>query len=175
MLANAPAPARLPHVRGRRHQQKGIDILGLPIDVFLLLVKDHLTIFDRAALALVCKAFAEKILFFPSLLKHHPFQDGERHHQEMTTFLRKTMKSWFPDHLKLCTTCGKYLPKDRGYWVETLTKECTGRAGKLTANFFKWAAIPDASYNSMVRYHQRWSGRPQCRICPRCKLHAKPC
>lgn len=164
MLVNVPAPRRKPHLPGQRRRRKAFDIMGLPADVFMMLIKDHLTIFERAALALVCKAFAEKVLILPSLLRLPP-SDEEHSHHAMTTFLRNTMKPWFPARLKFCANCGKYVPKDNEYWNEVLRRECKGRAGKLATRFFGWSPRESSSY------YRRWGEQPQCRVCPRCNLH----
>lgn len=136
-----------------------------------MVLKEYLTIYDCASFALVCKAFAQKVTAFPTLLRlPAPNQDQEFH--EIKRFFRNTMKSWFPDHLKFCQICGKYVPREREYWKEILLKECAGHAGNTARNFFAWTASNDWMKN-MEYHYEGWEVLGQSRTCPRCKLHTR--
>jgi len=169
VLTNVLPPRERQLLPGQRRRKRMFDILGLPNDVFLIIIKEHLTVFDRAALALVCKAVAQQVVFLPSVLRLHP-TNKEQHHEQMTTFFCRTLRSWFPDHLKFCQSCGMYVPKSGMYWRETLERECAGRGGRVARNFFAWTASQN-KYHNLAWHYGLWEELGQCRICPRCKLH----
>lgn len=173
MLTNVLPPQPIPHKPRQRRRKKGFDILGLPADLFVMIVKDHINVYDRASLALVCKAFAQKVTSFNTILQL-PAPDQDRGLFGMAGFFRNTIKSWFPSHLKFCQICGKYVPRDRAYWEEILLKECAGHAGNTSRNFFEWTASPDKNCNSMGEQYNRWMTMKQSRTCPRCRLHKRP-
>jgi hypothetical protein len=184
MLTDAPAPRRkrLPmHKRWCRKDSDGevIDrkpfkILDLPNDIFVVIIKDHLTIFDRAAFALACKKYAEKVTAYqPSLQLSAAGSAGEdENHLNLMIFFRNTMRSWFPADLKFCQICGKYVPRSIAYWRATLLRECAGKAGKTARNFFAWSASTHQK-NSMTYHYTAWRDLAQSRTCPRCKLHIR--
>jgi hypothetical protein len=167
MLTNVPPPQTIPHQPGQR-RRKRFNILALPIDVLLMLLKEHLNVFDRAAFALVCKAFAQQVVSLPSLLQP-PASLSDEYQEEMTVFFRKRMKSWFPGKLKYCQNCGKYVPKDDVYWKETLERDFARRPGKLAGRFLAWKAMPSwAGLEDCVR---SWKLYGRALTCPRCKLY----
>ncbi len=172
MLRNVLPPQPIPLRPRQRRRKNGFDILGLPEDLFVMIMKDHLTIYDRASLALVCKAFAQKITSFHATLQL-PAPNQDREFEEIRCFFRNTIKSWFPKRLKFCQICGKYVPRARTYWEETLFKECAGRGGNTARNFFAWTAKPDDEYLSMGYHLDNWESLKQSRTCPRCKLHTR--
>jgi hypothetical protein len=53
MVAKVPAPRPISPLHGQQDRKKIFDIMELAADIFMLLIKDHLTLFDRAAMALV--------------------------------------------------------------------------------------------------------------------------
>jgi hypothetical protein len=112
--------------------------MRLPDDVILTILKEELNIFDRAVLALVCKALAEKVTLLPSMLRICA-NDREQKHDACHKFFGNTIKTWFPSHLKFCQFCGKYVPRDTNYWTEVLRRECSGRAGLMARNFKAWS------------------------------------
>ena len=169
MLTNVRAPRLIPLVPGQRRRKKPFDISRLPADIFVVLIAEHLSIFDRAALALVCKAFAERINSLSSAFRIPAVHDDDPCFDATTTFFRNTMRQWFPDHLKFCEDCGKYLPKDKIYWQGTLPKECMGRPGKAAKKF-----VAQDAKGGMDILYENWEEVPQSRICPRCRLHMPP-
>jgi hypothetical protein len=171
MLTDVLPPRTIPPARGQRRRKKVFNITELPRDVFILLIKDHLTIIDRIAFSLACKSFAEKMFCFPSTLQL-PAPNEEQYSEQITFFFRNVMRDWFPADLKFCQICGRYVPMDRSYWIETLARECAGRGGKLARNFFAWTASTDQR-NSMAHHYRVWEEEPRSRTCPRCKLHTR--
>ncbi|KAF7514035.1 hypothetical protein GJ744_004360 [Endocarpon pusillum] len=171
MLTNVFPPRPIPHKPRKRRRKKGFDILGLPTELFVMVMRDYLTIFDRASFALVCKAFAQKVTSFHTWLQL-PAPNQDPAFIETRTFFRHTMRSWFPNHLRFCHICGKYVPREREYWEEILFKECVGHGGNTARNFFAWTAS-DNEWTNMEHHYEVWETSVQSRTCPRCKLHTR--
>jgi hypothetical protein len=169
MLTNVLPPQPIPHQPGQR-RRKRFDILALPLEVLLMLLKEHLSLVDRAAFALACKAFAQQVVFLPSLVQLSA-SFNEEDQEEITVFFRNSMKSWFPGHLKYCTRCGKYLLRDETYWKGTMDREFGGRPGKLARKYVVWKAVQN--FESSETYIESWNSDGRTRICPRCRLYTR--
>lgn len=149
------------------------EFLNLPNEIFGM-VFENLDLPDRASLALACKTLAVK-LDSSGLLSWDAVQMARLHDHEndpVTELIKVRLgKDWFPEHLKYCCRCGKYVPRSTSHWRLTLHDEFFMKGGKLGQKYRRWLIQFSSISDETILELECWNWpRPKPQTCPRCRL-----